>query len=174
MTTAYWGTLIDISLVAKQDNGAELGSKAGPLLAATAETLADILPTAKADILMQGFSEATAAMAAIKRIAPVDEKSADFIAGQLAVIADILGYAASATADEDQVRKATQPPYIEILSALSNDALRTVDLAALLGTEKSCVSSLLYEMRTMGVIASHQRGREVYNTLTPIGRLISN
>lgn len=173
-TSAYWQTLTDISALAKQDSKAELGSQAGPLLAAAAETIADVLPTAKADILRQGFSEAGAALAAIKRIAPVDEKSPNFMAGQLAAIADILGYAASVTADEDEVNKATQPPYAEILTALATDALRNIDIVGRLGKDKAYVSRLLDDMRAMGVVTSHRRGREVYNTLTPVGRLLSS
>lgn len=172
MTNSYWKTLTEVSALAK-GGGADLGEKAGPLLAAAAEIVADVLPTASLSILQAGMSEAATALASVKRAAEVDRDSPDFVAGQLAAIVDILGYAAAATADEVEVSKATHPPYADILGTLSRAPLRTVDLVGILGKDEASVSSLLADMRAMTVVTSHRRGRDVYYVLTPIGHLLS-
>lgn len=173
MTAAYWKILIEISELVARDGRAALGEKTGGMLAAVSETVADILPTASAKVLREGMAEAALALAKVKGVAQVNRNSPDFVAGQLAAITDILGYAASVTADEDEVNKATQPPYVEILTALASDALRNVDLGDRLGKDEAYVSRLLDHMRSMGVVTSHRRGREVFNTLTPVGQLLS-
>lgn len=172
MSEAYWRPLAEISDIAA-GGGASCLRKADPLLAAVAEIVADVLPTASASTLRAGASEAAAALAAVRRLGPVDEGSPDFVAGRLSAIIDILGFAAASTLDDDNVHKAMQPPYSGILKALSGGARHCADLALSMDKMQGEILSLLHDMRVMQVVTNHRRGVEAYFELTPAGSLLA-
>lgn len=172
MSEACWKPLAEISDIAVNKGASCLGN-ADPLLAAVAEVIADVLPTASASTLRAGASEAAAALAAVGRLGPVDGGSLDFVAGRLSAIIDILGFAATSTLDDDNTHKAMQPPYSGILRTLSGGARRCADLALLMDKDQDDMSSLLDEMLVMQVITNHPRGVDVYFELTPAGALVT-
>lgn len=172
MSEAYWRPLAEISDIAA-GGGASCLDKADPLLAAVAETVADVLPTASASTLRAGASEAAAALAAIRQLGLVDEGSSDFVAGRLSALIDILGFAAASTLDDDSAHKAMQPPYRELLKALSGGARRCADLVLSMDRMQEEISSLLHDMRVLQVVTNHRRGVDVYFELTPAGRLLA-
>lgn len=172
--SVHWSPLSKVSEMAAQEDFEVAAEKMSASLAATAETIADILPTATQQQLLEGIAEATRALSAIRATHLVSEAFPDFVAGWLAAIVDVLGYAAAMTANEDEVKNATKPPYREILEALSAADLRCVDLAPQLGMDEAVVSKLLDDLRGMSVVTNHYRGRELYYGLAPIGRLLSS
>ncbi|MCV9964276.1 hypothetical protein OIU34_20530 [Pararhizobium sp. BT-229] len=172
MSEAYWKPLAEISDIAAGGGASCLG-KADPLLAAVAEIIADVLPTASASTLRAGASEAAAALAAVKRLGPVDDGSPDFVAGRLSAIIDILGFAAMSTLDDDNAQKAMQPPYSGILKALSGGARHCADLASSMGKGRDDMLRLLDDMRAMQVVTDHRRGVETFFELTPAGSLLA-
>jgi hypothetical protein len=169
MSESYWKPLAEISGIAANEGLA----KADPLLAAVAEIVADVLSTASASTLRAGASEAAAALAAVRRLGHINEESPDFVAGRLSSIIDILGFAAASTLDDDNAHKAMQPPYRDILKALSGGARHCADLALSMDRMQGEISSLLHDMRVMQVVTNHRRGVEVYFELTPAGSLLA-
>lgn len=141
-------------------------------ISAVMETIADVLPTATAPVLKKGVAAATEAMNLLHSKSRVNRKSVDFVAGRLASVIDVLAYSTSATADEAAVAKARQKPYSDILQWLSDGAQRNADLVVKSGWNKAYVSRLLDELREMELVTSHRSGREVFNALTPAGRMI--
>ncbi|MBY3432746.1 helix-turn-helix transcriptional regulator [Rhizobium laguerreae] len=170
MAGVYWAALADIAAMPGEDISPGGMETADASLAATAETIADLLPTASVEVLREGFAEASGALSRLRKIG-VNDQSPEFIAGRLAAIVDILGYAVAVTADEEVVEKAAQPKYRGILEALLGEPLRDLDLSVKIGEDIAFVSTALYDLREIGLITSHRRGIEVYNDLTPLGRI---
>lgn len=141
-------------------------------LNASMETVADVLPTAAAPILREGAEAASGALAALRGMPNSNRLSADYAAGRLAAAVDILAYAASATADEAAVKKAKQQPYVQIIELLAQRPLRNTEIVGKIRKNKAYVSRLLDELRAMDVVTSHRHGRDLFNALTPVGRLI--
>ena len=141
-------------------------------LNASMETVANVLPTAAAPMLRDGVEAATGALNTLRSKSRADRLSPDYAAGRLAAALDILGYAASATADEEAVKKVKQQPFARILDLLAEQPLRNTELAAKLGRDKAYISRLLDTLRTLEMVTSHRHGRDLYNALTPVARLV--
>ncbi|MBY3081094.1 winged helix-turn-helix transcriptional regulator [Rhizobium laguerreae] len=151
------------------DKVAEIVGKA---LNASMETIADVLPSANAPVLREGLEAANGALAVLRSKVKLDRRSADYTAGRLAAAMDILAYAASATADEASVKKAKRQPYVQIIELLAEQPLRNTDIVDRIRKDKAYVSRLLDELRGMDIVTSHRHGRDLFNALTPVGRLI--
>lgn len=147
-------------------------NKANASLAAVAETVFDVLPTASVKVLREGLTEAAGALARVKAMGGND-RSPDFIAGRLSAIVDILGYAVAPTADDEVLETAKQQRYRDIIELLASASLRDVDLAAKLGREVADVSAMLEELYVLGVVGTHLYGAERYTNLTLVGKLLS-
>jgi hypothetical protein len=173
MVAAYWTVLADIAAEAECLSSEEGMDKANASLAATAEIISDLVPTASVKVLREGLSAAAGALARVKAMGGNDQ-SPDFIAGRLSAIVDILGYAIAATADDEVVATAKQPKCRAILRLLVSERLRDVDLAAKLGEDVAAVSAVLDELQVIGVVTTHRHGRELYRNLTPVGKILSD
>jgi hypothetical protein len=172
MVMAYWPVLLDLFAETERASLAEEIEKANDKLAAVAETIADILPTANVDILRSGLSATSGALARVKAMGGGDQ-STDFIAGRLSAIVDILGYAISVTAADDVIAMAKQQKYEDIIRLLAGAPLRDVDLAEKLGRHVGDVSAVLDELHAAGVVGTHLYGAERYTKLTLVGMLLS-
>ncbi|WP_207462684.1 helix-turn-helix domain-containing protein, partial [Azospirillum sp. SYSU D00513] len=95
-----------------------------------------------------------------------------FQSNRLSAAVDVLGYASYQTADDAILKLAKTQPFGRVLSALAEKAMRNVDLAADLEKDEAQVSKWLTILREQGAVTSHKRGREVFNALTPVGRLV--
>jgi len=172
MTSIIWDSLREIrGIVASGDLEAS-ASKVDGMLNAVMESVADTLPSATTQRLREGAEAAIAALNTVRSKKTIDRASIDFAAGRLAAVADILGYAAVATADEAAIERARQQPYARILQEMFEAPLRNIDLAVRLGVHKSQVSRYMSDLREMEMVTSHQSGREVFNALTPVARLV--
>jgi predicted ArsR family transcriptional regulator len=175
MTDGTWKVLDDIrdDIIGRGFGSPELNLD-GRLNAAM-ELLADILPTADAVMLSDGSLAAAHALSVLmaNSASPVDRQSADFAAGRLAAIVDILGYAASATAASDDVDKARSEPYASIIRALAEGPLQDSAVAFRLGVDEEGVSAGLHDLRKMGMVTNRMQGWQVFNALTPVGVLLA-
>lgn len=172
MNHIVWDNLRFINKIIENGEFKSLASKVDGLLNSVSEAVADALPSATADLLHDGAGAAVGALNTLRSKEKIDRLSLDFVAGRLAATADVLGFAAASTADETAVAKARHQPYARILQALHEAPLRNTDLTRNLGVHKSQISRYLTELRDMEMVTSHQQGREVFNGLTPAGRLV--
>ncbi|WP_374650577.1 hypothetical protein [Dongia sp.] len=172
MSNEIWSYLNDaknLLLVAKNEL---VDAKVDGLLNATFEASARVLPSANATELKLGADAARAALRAISRSHPIQRNSPAFVAGRLAALVDLLGHTASQTANSEAEVMARRKPYADVLAALHVKALRNADLAKQLGKPEESICRQLRDLRENDLVTSHRRGREVYNSLTPIGRLV--
>lgn len=154
------------------DGGLKDGAeKLDAILDGAMEAIADTLSTATPALLREGETTAKAALNLMGLRAAIDETSPAFLAGRVAAVADVLGFAAHQTADASVLVRARQQPYATILAHLQERAMRNVDLAAAMRKDEGQISRWLTVLRTDEVVTSHRRGREVFNALTPVGRL---
>jgi len=157
---------------ASSTSDGSLDPKADAWMSAVAERLADKLPSLSQASLRAGAIAARNAYDRIDRTYSMDLNSPTFIGGRLAFAADLLGYASSRSAHDQAASLARRTPYAQVLSELSLGALRNVDLGEKLIKTEAQICRILKELRDFGLVASQRRGREVFNLLTPIGRLI--
>jgi len=172
MRNPLWNSFDIVKDLIAKDDFKTVAERVDLALNASMETVADVLPTAAAPVLRQGVEAATGALSTLRSKIRADRLSPDYAAGRLAAALDIMGYAASATADEDAIKKAKQQPFARILDMLAVKSLRNTEIAAALGQDKGYISRLLDELRAMEMVTSHRHGRDLYNALTPVGRLV--
>lgn len=153
------------------DSTGKLDAKVDHLVSAAMERIADGLAGMSQDALREGAAAARSALDRLDDRVPMDPTSAMFIVGRLASAADLLGYAASRSAHDDALTKARRSPYAQILSELAKQPLRNIDLGNRLHKADASMCRLLKELRDLELVASQRRGRDVFNVLTPIGRL---
>lgn len=167
---SIWAIFDQISDELARSHAGRVDRKVDGLLAALSETIADALPTANQDVLREG---ATAARRALSALNGVEEWSASFAAGRLAAAADVLGFAAGRAADDEAVALAARAPYASILIELTRGALSNSELSRRLDRSEEHVCRLLKELRQADLITTERRGRNAFNVLTPVGRLLS-
>jgi DNA-binding transcriptional ArsR family regulator len=172
MNAGTWAPLSKIQDLLVNVAWENVAAKVDSFLSAGLEAVADVLPTATATTLRQGAASARTAFETLVSKESVDEESAAFAAGRLAAAVDILGYAAHQTADDAVLTIATRQPYATLLEALHDKPMRNVDLAERLGKDKGQISKLLATLREHQAVTSHRQGREVFNALSPVGRLV--
>ncbi len=176
MTDTSWMIFDDIRVrLAERGFGAAPDTIDGRLNAAM-QLVADVLPGADGRTLSNGSLAAAHALSVLMANSevPVDRLSADFAAGRLSAIIDILGYAASATAASEDVEKARSEPYASILRALADGPLQDSVVAFRLGSDEDGVLVALDELRKMGMVTNHMQGWQVYNALAPVGVLLAD
>ncbi|MGK9055247.1 helix-turn-helix domain-containing protein [Neorhizobium petrolearium] len=172
MRNLLWESFEIVKNLANAGEFKTVAEKVDSALNASMETVADVLQTAAAPVLRDGLDAAMSALNTLRRTERTERLSPDYAAGRLAAAIDILGYAASATADEESVKKARQQPYARILELLAGEPLRNTDIVQKLGKNKAYISRLLDDLRGMEMVTSHRHGRDLFNALTPIGRLV--
>lgn len=172
MRSLTWKSFDIVAELALKGEYGTVAEKVDLALNASMETVADVLPSATAPVLREGIAAATEALGTLRSKNRANRLSADFAAGKLAAALDIMGYAAAATADEEAINKAKQQPYARILDMLAAKPLRSADISATLGKDKAYISRLLDSLRVMEMVTSHRHGRDLYNALTPVGRLV--
>lgn len=172
MSSVVWDSLKEIKCLVSSDEFFSSARKVDSMLNAVAETVADTLPSSTTSSLREGAEAAITALNSLRSKEPIDRLSVNFIAGRLATVADVLGYAAVTTADETAIEGARQQPYARILQTLYDAPLRNIDLGNRLGLHKSQISRYMSQLRDMEMVTSHQSGREVFNALTPVARLV--
>jgi DNA-binding transcriptional ArsR family regulator len=172
MSSIIWNSIHKVRELSAGGAYAVNAPKVERLLNSVMETIADTLPSASLELLTEGAEAATDALNTLRVSENVDRQSPAFAAGRLASAIDVLGYAAAVTADQAAITRARQHPYVTILQQLFDAPLRNVDLVRKLSLEKSQASRYLADLREMEMVTSHQRGREVFNNLTPAGRLV--
>jgi DNA-binding MarR family transcriptional regulator len=157
---------------AKPDIAGNLDEKVDSLMTAAVERIADGLASMGKKELQEGAAAARAALEQMEEIHPMDPISPAFIGGRLASAADLLGFAASRAAQEAAASMAKRSPYAQTLSELSRHPLRNRDLGDKLGKSEAHICRILRELRDLDLVAPQRRGREVFNVLTPIGRMM--
>lgn len=172
MSSTPWSPLDKITDLLAHEPWEIVAPKVDAYLAAGIEAIADVLPTATATTLHEGVGHARTAFETVLAKTAADEGSPDFAAGRLAAALDILAYAGHRSADEGILDLAARRPYAPVLEALAAKPLRNVDLAAQFGWNKGYISKILKELEERDAVTSHRRGRERYNGLTPVGRLV--
>jgi DNA-binding transcriptional ArsR family regulator len=172
LTNPIWNSFVRIKEIAEASAIEMVDDKVDALLSAGIEVIADALPTGAVGLLREGASVAKAALDAHAARVTVDDRSPDYLAGRLAAAVDVLGYAAHQTEDEAILEVAKAAPYSLLMSELGKGPLRNVDLATLLGKDEGQISKWLTKLREHGAVVSHKQGRDTFNALSPVGRLV--
>lgn len=167
---SIWAIIDEIAAMLACSGDGTIDRKVDGLLAALSETIADTLPNANQAVLRDG---AKAAKRALETLTGVEHRSTSFAAGQLAAAADVLGFAAGRAADDEAVALAARPSYAALLRALAGVALSNAELSRTIGHSEEHVCRLLKELRRVDLITTERRGRNAFNVLTPVGRLLS-
>ncbi|WP_173088737.1 helix-turn-helix domain-containing protein [Devosia sp. 1635] len=167
---SIWTIIEEIADFLASTSDKTVDRKVDSLLAALSETIADALPTANQAVLRDG---AKAAKRALEALAGVEHYSTSFAAGQLAAAADVLGFAAERAAGDEAVALASRPSYASLIRALAGGALSNTDLSRIVGRSEEHVCRQLKELRQAEVITTERRGRNAFNVLTPVGRLLA-
>ncbi|MCJ8355348.1 helix-turn-helix domain-containing protein [Novacetimonas hansenii] len=167
---SIWAIIDEIAALLASAGERTIDRKVDRLLAALSETIADALPTANQDVLRDG---AKSAKRALETLSNVEHHSTNFAAGQLAAVADILGFTADRAASDEAVVLASRPTYAILLRALEGAALSNTELSRRIGRSEEHVCRLLRELRSADLITTERRGRNAFNILTPVGRLLS-
>lgn len=165
-----WETLKKVSSLI-DPNSAKVDLKADALIGATMERIADVLPTASQVSLQSGVIASRQALEAVTRAHSIDKTSVEYVAGRLAAATDVLGYASSRSASDEAIHLAQRAPYSNVLAALAAGPMSNVELATRLDRSEEHACRLLGILRDAELVSSQKRGRERFNTLTPIGRL---
>ena len=165
-----WAIFDQIGAVVPND-ASNLDAKVDSMVSAAMERVADALTSMSQASLQEGANAARAAFERLDGVHPMDPTSVAFIGGRLASAADVLGFAASRAAQEGAASMARRAPYAQALSALAERPLRNVDLGARLVKSEAQICRILKELRDLELVVPQRRGREVFNVLTPIGRL---
>lgn len=166
---SIWTIFDEIAALLASSGDKKIDRKVDGMLAALSETIADALPTANQAVLRDG---AKAAKRALETLAGVEQRSTSFAAGQLAAAADVLGFAAGRAADDETVLLAKRPSYAALLRALAGVSLTNTELSRAVGRTEEHVCRLLRELRQADLITTERRGRNAFNVLTPVGRLL--
>jgi len=154
-------------------NAEKVDLKVDRLLSAVLEGLATSLPTSNEATLKEGAGVSRQALMTIAANHQMDPQSPNYVMGRIAAVTDLLGYSAAAMTSDAAVDLAKRHPYADILKKLADGPARNVDLAAHIDQSEEHVSrTLLKQMREHGLVVSQRRGREVYNAISPAGRLV--
>lgn len=172
MPTGNWDSFRNIKEMAPEAVNPAVAEKVDSILSAAMEAIADTLPTATCEVLRAGAVAARDALEAYERLDEVDELSPSFTAGRLASAVDVLAYASYQTADEAILELARTKPYGDVLVALMDGPMRSVDIAAKIDKDEARTSKWLATLRENGAVMSHKHGRELVSALTPVGRLV--
>lgn len=172
MPTGNWDTFRNIEKMAPEAVNPAVAEKVDSMLSASMEAIADTLPTATCEVMRAGAVAARDALEAYERLDEVDELSPSFAAGRLASAVDVLAYASYQTADEAILQLARTKPYGDVLVALMDGPMRSVDIAAKIDKDEARTSKWLASLRENGAVMSHKHGRELVSALTPVGRLV--
>lgn len=173
MTSTIWKIFDAIGEAAETGN--EPG-RIGRMLNAAMETVSDVLPDADGWVLSEGTTAAAHALARIQSNSkePINEQSADFLAGRLAAIIDILGFAAARTVYASDVETAMQEPFAGIIASLGEHGPRTIeDLAAARDIRPVTMPEHLGELAKMGMTTQVRYGQTVRHVLTPAGVMVA-
>lgn len=172
MTNSAWAPLVKVADLVASESWDTVAPKVDAYIAASLEAIADVMPTATGVTLREGAAAARTAFETLAAKTGIDEVSAEFAAGRLAAAVDLLGYAGHQSGDEGVLTLAARQPYAALLDALAQKPMRNADLVRHLGRDKAQVSRFLAALREKGAVTSHRQGRELYNALTPVGRLV--
>lgn len=173
MIRTIWKIFETIGDAAASGNDPE---RIGRMLDAAMETVADILPGSDGRVLSEGTTAAAHALARIQSNSkePINRQSADFLAGRLAAIIDILGFASARTVYASDIETAMQEPYAGIITALGEHGPQSIeDLAATRDIHPVTMPDYLGELAKMGMTTQVAHGLKVCHVLTPAGILIA-
>ncbi|RTQ30661.1 transcriptional regulator [Variovorax gossypii] len=168
--TRTWQIFDQINALTTSE-GSNVDPKVDAWLSALMERIADAFQSMGVSGLGEGAQAARQAFERVDAVHHLDPASPAFVGGRLAAAADLLGYAAARTANSEAESIAGRSPYAGILSALAKHPLRNVDLAAEVTKSDAEICRHLRKLRELDLVAPQRRGREVFNALTPIGRL---
>jgi hypothetical protein len=169
MNELAWRGLLEISEIAEGADAKAL-SNASTVVSAVTESVADLLPIASPSVLRSGLSASQSALAAINRMRVDLNASPDFLAGQLAAITDILGFATASILDDACASQAMMGPLAEVVIALRGGSLRAFDLSY--DKPEAAIRRMLDDLIAMQVVTNHRRGDVTYSQLTPAGKLL--
>lgn len=173
MTSTIWKIFDAIGEAAEAGNEAE---RIGRMLNAAMEAVSDVLPNSDGRVLSEGTTAAAHALARMQSNSkePIDRQSADFLAGRLAAIIDILGFAAARTVHASDVEAAMQDPYAGIITALGEHGPQTIeDIADARNITAIIIRDHLGELTRMGMTTQMKYGQEIRHALTPAGVLVA-
>lgn len=147
--------------------------KVDRLLNATMEGVADTLPTMTAKEMRAELGQAARASALLHSGQLIDRLSPAFMAGRLAAVIDILGYAESATADETAVGVAGERTNAQVLGAIADGKLTPAEIARVTGREEPATRATLAELCCAQLVARFPRGATHEYKFTPLGRIVA-
>ena len=118
----------------------------GKLLDAASENAADELPTASRLELERNSRDASMALSTLRSNNRIDRSSPEFLAGRLSALADIHGYAASATADSDCLGELDHPAKRAVFEAIARGFTTSAEIAVECGLSADEARPILAEM----------------------------
>lgn len=142
----------------------------GALLNAAMETAADEIPSASRQDLEQAAHASSGLLSAIRRHHDIDRNSPDFLAGRIAALADVYGYSAMMTADDDVGDILQDPTYRSAFDAISNGFQSHHDIAEEIGRSVEETRTILGELCCATIVVMVGHGHNHAYALTPFGR----
>lgn len=172
LSYATWTSLRHVADSYTEDGIKPTMDRAALFLDAATETVAEVIFNASAEELRAGALAAKLAHDRIVHGEQVTKASPDYQAGRAATLTDMLAYVASRTASATLESLARRNPFATMLAVLSEGPLSNKALAERvnLSVEQTCRN--LRRLREVGAVSPQPRGREVFNRLTPSGRLM--
>lgn len=172
LSYATWTSLRHVADSYTEDGVKPTMDRAALFLDAATETVAEVIFNASAEELRAGALAAKLAHDRIVHGEQVTKASPDYQAGRAATLTDMLAYVASRTASATLESLARRNPFATMLTVLSEGPLSNKALAERvnLSVEQTCRN--LRRLREVGAVSPQPRGREVFNRLTPSGRLM--
>lgn len=156
------------------DEFAKIASAVSISITAVIENIVDTLPLAGSRDLTEGARLAQRAMGLIARFTPVREGDANYLAGRIGAVSEMLNYADRFPEGQSRIDRVTTAAHLEIIHLLGQHGrLRNADLVRLAKKDKSVITRLLGDLRDAEMVISQRRGRETINCLSPDGRALS-
>lgn len=146
----------------------------GTMLNAATESAADELPTATRAELERDLRAASAVLSAIRSNHRIDRTSPDFLAGRLAALADLYGYATTVTADEEIATVLDNPSHRAVFDSVAAGTVTSPEIAEECGLTLADTRAVLAELCCASIIVKFRQGDYHDYSLTPIGRLLSD
>lgn len=140
------------------------------LVAASLSTAANVIADADLAAMKDGVNRTHRLAGILTRHHGADRTSASYLAGRLSAVADVLGYASEQCADADFVPTISAAKFSPLLRQLADGARTNAHLAKAIGQSEENVCRLLGELRKVGAVLSHRRGRQMYNDLSPAAK----
>ncbi len=170
-TGEFWNAAKELVATPLDDTRAQ---RLDSLLNAAMETAADELPSADGPRLGQVTVSAKALLSLLMSRHSIDETSPDFLAGRVAALVDLYGYAAAATADAEVSKLPEDELQSAVFDAVANGLANSVAISEEVGTTLDEIKPALAELCCAGLLVKFRHGADVIYSLSPIGSLLAD